>query len=152
MADLGDMPDIAWKAFGLFTKAHVAVYKATGGRIGHRFVEGSPVCLVEHVGAKSGTHRTSPLIYGRDGEAIVIVASKGGVPSHPAWYHNLMANPETEVQVKSEHRKVRAREATEAERHRLWPKMDEIYSDYAAYRESAAKADRVIPILLLEPR
>lgn len=140
---------LGWKAFGAFTKLHVASYKATGGRIGHRFLRGAPVCLVEHVGRKSGEHRTTPLIYARDGEAVAIVASKGGAPSHPAWYHNLMASPETHVQVRGERWPVRAREATSTERGRLWPELEEVWPDYATYRE---KTDREIPILLLEPR
>ena len=77
--------------------------------------------LLDHVGAKSGTRRTSPLLYFKDGDDLVVVASKGGFPKHPAWYHNLMANPDTEVQVGSEHRRVHARVATAEERKRLWP-------------------------------
>ena len=77
--------------------------------------------LLDHVGAKSGTKRTSPLLYFKDGDDLVIVASKGGFPKHPAWYHNLMANPDTEVQVGSEHRAVHARVANAEERERLWP-------------------------------
>lgn len=137
------------KAFGVFTKLHVATYKASGGRIGHRFLRGAPVCLVEHIGRKSGEHRTTPLIYAEDGEMIVIVASKGGAAKHPAWFHNLMAEPETTVQVKADRWPVRAREATAPERGRLWPELEEIWPDYATYRE---KTDREIPIVLLEPR
>ena len=82
--------------------AHTALYKATGGRLGHT-IPGVPgkMLLLDHVGAKSGTERTSPLLYVRDGEDLVVVASKGGFPKNPAWYHNLMANPDTTVQVGS---------------------------------------------------
>ena len=85
--------------------AHTFLYQGTGGRLGHT-IPGVPgkMLLLDHVGAKSGTKRTSPLLYVRDGEDLVIVASKGGFPKHPAWFHNLMANPDTTVQVGSEHR------------------------------------------------
>ena len=84
--------------------AHTFLYQRTGGRLGHT-IPGVPgkMLLLDHVGAKSGTKRTSPLLYVRDGEDLVIVASKGGFPKHPAWYHNLMANPDTTVQVRREH-------------------------------------------------
>ena len=82
---------------------HTFLYRRTGGRLGHT-IPGVPgkMLLLDHVGAKSGTKRTSPLLYVRDGEDLIIVASKGGFPKHPAWYHNLMANPDTTVQVKGE--------------------------------------------------
>ncbi|MET0558999.1 MAG: nitroreductase/quinone reductase family protein, partial [Solirubrobacterales bacterium] len=85
--------------------AHTFLYKRTGGRIGHT-IPGVPgkMLLLDHVGAKSGTKRTSPLLYVRDGEDLVIVASKGGFPKNPAWYHNLLANPDTIVQIGSERR------------------------------------------------
>ena len=143
------MQKLAWRAFDLFTKAHVAAYKATGGRIGRKFFKGAPVCLVDHVGRKSGRQRTTPLIYVRDGDAVVIVASKGGARSHPAWWINLRANPETTVQVDAERWPVRAREADDAERERLWPRLTEVWPDYDAYRE---KTERKIPVILLERR
>ena len=77
--------------------------------------------LLDHVGAKSGKRRTSPLLYFRDGENVVIVASKGGYPKNPAWFHNLMANPDTTAQIGRERRAVHARVATPEERERLWP-------------------------------
>lgn len=79
----------------------------------------------------------------------MIVASKGGYPKHPAWFHNLKANPDTTVQVGREKRAVRARVATAAERERLWPKLVEMYRDYAAYQR---RADREIPLVILERR
>jgi deazaflavin-dependent oxidoreductase (nitroreductase family) len=106
--------------------------------------------LLDHVGAKSGTRRTSPLLYFRDGEDVVIVASKGGFPQHPAWYHNLMANPDTTVQVGSEKLKVRARRATPQERERLWPVALKQYRGYADYQ--ARSKGRKIPLVILEPR
>ncbi|MEA2390408.1 MAG: hypothetical protein QOK31_517, partial [Solirubrobacteraceae bacterium] len=77
------------------------------------------------------------------------VASKGGNPKHPGWYHNLKANPETTAQIGSEVREVRAREATAAEHKRLWPKAVEVYGGYTGYQE---RTDRKIPLVILEPR
>jgi len=106
--------------------------------------------LLDHVGAKSGTKRTVPLLYFPDGESVVIVASKGGFPKHPAWYHNLIANPDTEVQIGDERRQVHARVATPEERERLWP---EAVRMYGGYREYAARSKgREIPLVVLEPR
>ena len=108
------------------------------------------MALVDHRGAKTGTARTSPLMYYRDGEAIAVVASKAGQPTNPAWFHNLMANPETTVQIGADVRSVRARLATDEERERLWLEFVAVYPGYEAYRERAHP--RIIPIVLLEPR
>ncbi len=130
--------------------AHTFLYRRTGGRLGHSVpgVRGK-MLLLDHVGAKSGTKRTSPLLYAADGNDLVIVASKGGFPKHPAWFHNLKANPDTTVQVGSERRAVRARVANDEERKRLWPLVDREYAGYANYR---ARAGREIPLVVLEPR
>lgn len=130
---------------------HTLAYRATGGRIGHVIpgVRGR-MLLLEHVGAKSGTRRTSPLLYFADGEDVVIVASKGGFPKHPAWFHNLRANPDTTVQIGSERRPVHARVATEAERERLWPEALRSYRGYADYQRRSK--GREIPLVILEPR
>lgn len=128
---------------------HAAIYRLSGGRIGHRIPGVPPTLLLHHVGAKSGTHRINPLAYLRDGENLVIVASKGGSPRHPAWYHNLRANPDTTVQVGTERRPVHARVASAAERERLWPKVLELYSGYANYQE---RTRREIPLVILAPR
>ncbi len=103
-----DAADRLWPVLNRLMKGHTAVYRATGGLVGHRFPGAPPMLLLDHVGAKSGTRRTTPLVYVDDGEDIVIVASKGGHPKHPAWYHNLRAHPETTVQVGSKRRAVRA--------------------------------------------
>jgi deazaflavin-dependent oxidoreductase (nitroreductase family) len=105
--------------------------------------------LLDHVGAKSGTKRTTPLVYVDDSPDVVLVASKGGHPRHPAWYHNLLANPDTTVQVGAARRAVHARVATAEERKRLWPKAVETYSGYRGYQE---RTDREIPLIILEPR
>jgi deazaflavin-dependent oxidoreductase (nitroreductase family) len=136
-----------WWFWERFTDLHTVVYKASHGRIGGS-AYGVPVVLVESVGRKSGKHRTHPLLCGEDGDNLVIVASKGGTDRHPAWYFNLMANPETTAWWKGERRSVRAREATDAEHERLWPMMVDAYSEYANYQR---RTDRKIPILILEP-
>jgi deazaflavin-dependent oxidoreductase (nitroreductase family) len=104
--------------------------------------------LLDHVGARSGTLRTTPLLYVPDGENLVIVASKGGFPKHPAWFHNLRANPVTYAQVGAERRRVRARPATAAERPRLWELAVAVWPGYEDYR---ARTDRKIPLVVLEP-
>jgi F420H(2)-dependent quinone reductase len=130
---------------------HTWLYRATGGRLGHTIPGvGGRMLLLEHVGAKSGTKRTSPLLYFPDDEDLVIVASKGGYPKHPAWYHNLMANPDTEVQVGRERRRVHARTATAEERERLWPRAVKSYHGYADYQ--VRSKGREIPLVILEPR
>ncbi|HEX4306120.1 MAG TPA: nitroreductase family deazaflavin-dependent oxidoreductase [Solirubrobacterales bacterium] len=134
------------------TRLHVAAYRRSGGKLGGS-LPGWPeakVALVDHRGARTGAPRTSPVMYHRDGEAIAVVASKAGQPTNPAWFHNLMANPETTLQIGEEVRPVRARLATQAEGERLWPEFDAFYPGYAAFRERARP--RVIPIVLLEPR
>jgi deazaflavin-dependent oxidoreductase (nitroreductase family) len=108
------------------------------------------MCLLDHVGAKSGTKRTTPLLYVRDGEDVVLVASKGGFPKHPAWLHNLKANPETTVQVGGDRLEVRARVATAEERKRLWPMAEAAWPGFRTYQ--ARSQGREIPMVVLEPR
>jgi len=129
---------------------HTFLYRRTGGRLGHSVpgVRGK-VLLLDHVGAKSGVKRTSPLLYVEDGKDVVIVASKGGFPKHPAWYHNLLANPDTTVQIGAELRQVHARVATPEERERLWALAVQAYRGYEDYR---TRTDRQIPLVVLEPR
>jgi F420H(2)-dependent quinone reductase len=134
------------------TKLHVAVYRRTGGRIGGH-LPGWPevrILLVDHTGARSGAKRTSPLMYHEDGDAVAVVASKAGQPTHPAWFHNLKANPDTTIQIGSVVREVRARVATDAERDRLWPQFVALYPGYDFYQRHAK--GRKIPIVILDPR
>lgn len=128
---------------------HTVAYRATGGLIGHRIPGGPSTLLLEHVGAKSGVKRTSPLLYVGDGKNVVVVASKGGYPKHPGWFHNLQANPDTTIQVGSERRLVHARLAEADERARLWRKAVDSYSGYTGYQE---RTPREIPLVVLEPR
>jgi F420H(2)-dependent quinone reductase len=143
--------DLQWAIFNRLTDVHVGAYKLTGGRIGSRIPWGERgnMLLLEHVGAKSGKHRTIPLLYVDDGDDIVIVASKGGSHKHPAWFHNLMANPATRVQVGSEKRDVVARKASKREKKRLWPRVVDIWPSYEGYQ---ARTKREIPLVILSPR
>ena len=141
--------DRAWPVLRRLMGGHTAIYRATRGRVGHRFPGSPPMLLLDHVGAKSGERRTTPLVYVQDGEDLVLVASKGGNPKNPAWFHNLRANPDTTVQVGPERRAVQARVADPDERARLWPKAVATYSGYRGYQE---RTDREIPLVVLEPR
>ena len=147
--DYLSLADNSWPLLRRLMSGHTAVYRASAGLIGHRFPGTPPMLLLDHVGAKSGRKRTSPLAYGVDGEDLVLVASKGGYPRNPAWFHNLAANPETTVQVGSRRRNVRARVASKAERARLWKLMVGVYGGYEDYRR---RTRREIPLIVLEPR
>jgi len=141
--------DRLWPVLNRLMKGHAAVYRASGGRIGHRVPGAPPMLLLDHVGARSAVRRTTPLVYVRDGEDVVMVASKGGHPRHPAWYHNLRAHPDTTVQIGSEHRPVHARVADPRERERLWPLAVSTYGGYEGYRRRTA---REIPLVVLQRR
>jgi deazaflavin-dependent oxidoreductase (nitroreductase family) len=143
------LADRSWPVLRRLMGGHVAVYRLTGGLVGHRFPGSPPMLLLDHVGARSGTRRTSPLVYVRDGEDVVIVASKGGHSKNPAWFHNVMANPDTTVQIGSRRMPVHARLADPAERERLWPMAVEVYGGYEQYRR---RTEREIPLVILEPR
>jgi deazaflavin-dependent oxidoreductase (nitroreductase family) len=144
-----DWVERSWPLLRRLMGGHSALYRASHGLIGHRFPGMPPALLLDHVGAKSGSKRTSPLVYMRDGENIVLTASKGGHPRNPAWFHNLLANPDTTVQIGSSHRAVHARVAKPQERKRLWPKVVLLYSGYADYQR---RTEREIPLVILEPR
>jgi deazaflavin-dependent oxidoreductase (nitroreductase family) len=128
---------------------HVSLYRATRGAIGHRVPFAPPMLLLDHVGAKSGRRRTSPLAYVRDGDDHVVVASKGGHPRNPAWFHNLRANPDTTIQVGSARLAVRARVATPDEHERLWPRAVAAWGPFESYQR---RTRRQIPLVILEPR
>ncbi len=138
------------------SKIQVRIFKATNGRLGSTWRIGAgwkkpvPVLLLEHVGRRSGTTYTTPLLYLKDGPDVVVVASQGGLPTNPQWFANLTAAPDTRIHLKGEaDRPVRARTATPDERERLWPLLVELYDDFTAYQ---ARTQRTIPVLVLEPR
>ena len=125
---------------------HARRYMETGGRDGHIW-EGVPTLLLTTTGRRSGASRSTPLIYGRDGDRYLVVASRGGAPEHPGWYQNLAAHPEIQVQVMADRFKARARTATSAERPALWKTMAAIWP---AYDEYQARTAREIPVVIIE--
>ena len=147
--DYLSLADRSWPVLNRLMKLHAVAYRATNGRIGHRIPGAPKMLLLDHVGAKSGRKRTSPLVYALDGDNVILIASKGGHPRNPAWFHNLMANPETAVQIGRERRQVRARKATAEERPRLWDAAVKVYRGYKQYQR---RTDREIPLIVLEPR
>ena len=125
---------------------HMKRYLATGGQDGHQW-EGVTTLLLTTKGRHSGEWRTTPLIYGRDGDRYLVVASRGGAPKHPNWYENLAANPEVFVQVMADRFKARARTATPAEKPALWKSMAAIWPPYNDYQQ---RTTRAIPVVILE--
>jgi deazaflavin-dependent oxidoreductase (nitroreductase family) len=130
----------------LYGEEHVRRYRETDGEVGYIW-RGVPTLILTTVGRRSGDQRAKPLIFGQDGDACVVVASKGGAPQHPAWYLNLVEHPEVEVQVKGDRFRARARTAVADERERLWRLMTGIWPDYDEYQQ---KTDRQIPVVVLE--
>ncbi len=140
---------LQWKLVNVATAAHVAVYRATGGRLPPgRLGSSATIALVDHVGRKSGKRRTTPLLYIADGDDVVIVASKGGSHKHPAWWLNLREMDETEIQVGPERRRVTVRQADREEKARLWPRLVEVWPDYERYQR---RTEREIPLAVLSP-
>ena len=142
-----DLSGPARMALKLGSGAHAGVYRATGGKLFGRMGK-SPILLLNTVGRKSGKKRTSPLLYVMDGEDFVIIASKGGAPTHPDWYLNLRNDPEATVEIGDREVRVRAEEADPQEKARLWRKMVEMYPTYDDYQK---KTEREIPLLILHP-
>jgi F420H(2)-dependent quinone reductase len=136
-----------WRIWHQYTRAQVIVYRLTRGRLWGDY-RGAPVLLLHHRGRKSGKERVSPLLCLADGDDLVVVGSKGGSHKHPAWFLNLREMPETTVEVGAEKRRVRVRVASAEERAKLWPRVVELYSDYADYQ---ARTEREIPLIVLSP-
>ena len=143
------LTDRSWPVLGRLTRVHTALYRATGGRIGHRVPRAPLVLLLDHVGARTGTRRTTPLAYMPSGENFVVVGSKSGHPNDPAWVHNLRTHPDTEIQVGPDRIRVRARQADAAERQRLWPQAVRYNPIWGRYQR---RTQRVIPLIVLERR
>ncbi|MBY0278894.1 nitroreductase family deazaflavin-dependent oxidoreductase [Candidatus Binatia bacterium] len=137
------MPD-----FSLFGDEHVRQYEATGGKVGHDW-NGTSCLILRVKGRKTGKLRKYPLIYGRDGEDWVLVASKGGAPENPGWYDNLVANPDCEIQVWDEVIPVVASTGSAEDKKRVWPAMTAQWPDYDKYQ---AGTPREIPVVLLRRR
>jgi deazaflavin-dependent oxidoreductase (nitroreductase family) len=141
------VPNIRW-LLALITSVHRFLYRLFDGRFVAR-AGSARILLLTHVGRKSGRTRVTPLLYVPDGERWVIVGSNAGDDRDPAWWGNLQANPECEIQIRGEHHAVKARRASTEESRRLWPDLDASYPYYPAYRE---RTSREIPIVVLEPR
>lgn len=139
------MPWVQQLAMRAFIAGHTALYRLTSGRIGGKVV-GLPVLLLTTTGRKSGLRRTVPLVFFEDGERLVVIASKGGDPRDPIWWLNLQKNPEAEVQVGAEHRRMRARLASPDERARLWPRAKHENPRYAGYEKRTARELSLIHI------
>ena len=131
----------------LFGQEHVRRYQETDGEVGYLW-NGAPIALLTTTGRRTGDPTTTPLIFGRDGDNVVLIASQGGAPEHPGWYRNLAKQPEVELQVKGDHLRGRARTAAGDERERLWRQMAEIWPHYDEY---ATRTEREIPVVVVEP-
>lgn len=131
-----------------FNTAIIEEFRANGGKVGGGF-EGAPMVLLHHKGAKTGTERVAPLVYQADGDRYVVFASKAGAPTHPDWFRNLVANPETTIEVGTETVAVRARVAEGDERERIWTKQKQLMPGFAEYEEKT-RGIREIPVVILE--
>jgi len=129
--------------------ANTWLYRVSRGRLGGRFLYGAPVFLLITKGRRSGQERTAPLLYLRDGERYVVVASKGGMSHHPLWFRNLESNPAVTIEIEGKRIAAQARQASTTEKAELWPKLVEMYPPYASYQ---ARTERDIPVVLVEPR
>jgi deazaflavin-dependent oxidoreductase (nitroreductase family) len=131
------------------TRAHARLYRLTGGRFLPRWAERMPVISLTTTGRKSGKPRSTPVVYVEDGDRLAVMPSNAGSDATPAWWLNLQANPDAEVQRGNERWRVRARRATPEEAERLWPRMRESYSGFEEYQTFT---EREQPIVLLEQR
>lgn len=130
----------------LMTLINVVVYKASGGRWMNEF-GGRPICLVEMTGAISGARKTIPLMYVPHEKGVILVASLGGAPKNPAWYYNLVANPDVQIIQGGKTRSLTARQVDEVEKAELWPTC---VAHYPPYQEYQGRTDRNIPVFLCE--
>jgi len=135
-------PDLA-----LVGDEHIRRYRETGGEVGYLW-NGVPALLLTTTGRRTGEPRTSALIFGRDGDDYLVIASMGGAPRHPQWYLNITEHPEAEVQVRDEHVHVVARTASAEEKPRLWRIMAGIWPNYDVYQ---TRTQRDIPVVVLSP-
>ena len=143
MSDAGyRQPDLT-----LLGEEHVRRYQETNGEVGYLW-NGVPTLLITTTGRKTGLARTTPLIFSRDGDDYVVVASKGGAPSHPNWYVNLTDKPDAEIQVLGEHLRVRARTASPEDKARLWRIVTAQWPNYDVYQ---SRTEREIPVVVLTP-
>ncbi|MDG2048236.1 MAG: nitroreductase/quinone reductase family protein [Halioglobus sp.] len=126
-----------------------AVYELTGGRLWNTFL-GGPVAVLTTVGRKTGTVRKVPLLFLKHGDNVVMTASKGGMSKLPIWYHNVVAANTVDIQIGTEKKTYRMREANVEEEATLWPLLEVMYPDYKEYR-ARTEGVRTIPVLIFEP-
>jgi F420H(2)-dependent quinone reductase len=138
-------------AFVKILEVHQAIYERSGGLFGHRLFFGMPSLLLRTVGRKTGEERTSALIYGKDGDEYLVVASKGGHPRPPGWWHNLNAKPECEIQIGRKKLKVVARSVFPGDPgyDRMWKTMNNI--NHGTYEKYQEKTKRQIAVVALRP-
>jgi deazaflavin-dependent oxidoreductase (nitroreductase family) len=139
---------VTWYLVHVGNKIDPYLMRATGGRVKSSI--NAPTVLLTHTGAKTGRKRTTPLAYFTEGDDVVLIASRGGSVHHPAWYHNVLANPEVELWSKGQGGRYRARVATGEERERLWDLATTLYPGFARYQERAG--NRTIPVIVCTPR
>jgi deazaflavin-dependent oxidoreductase (nitroreductase family) len=139
-----------WMALNVGNKIDPHLMRVSRGLL--KLPSGTPTVLLTHFGAKSGTKRSTPLVYFTDGANVVLIASQTGRPKHPGWYHNLKANPDIELWAGGRGGGYRAREAEGAERDRLWKSATQLYPGYDDYQRKADAAGRRIPVIVCEPR
>lgn len=130
------------------TKLNVAIFRLTKGRVMNKFIGGYPVCIVTTKGAKSGKIRRIALIHLPHGDNKLLVASQGGMPKNPVWFHNIVANPEIQIMVGGSEKPYRARQVSDTEKAELWPHLLSLYPDFDEYQ---ARTDRNIPVFSCEP-
>jgi len=133
--------------FATFNRNLIDHFRANGGEIKEGIFKGAPILLLTTKGAKSGTTYTTPLVYTRDGDRLVIIASKGGAPTNPAWYHNLVANPTVTIEVGPEKYEANALVAQDGERDRLFDAQAALMPNFAEYQRNTT---RLIPVVVLE--
>jgi deazaflavin-dependent oxidoreductase (nitroreductase family) len=141
------MPDYTQPDLTLLGDDHIRAYRESGGEVGYLW-NGVPTLLLTTTGRRTGRERTSALIFARAGDDYLIVASKGGMPSHPMWYLNLQANPQAKIQVKADELAVVAHTASADEKPRLWKIVTDIWPNYDVYQ---SRTDRDIPVVVLTP-
>jgi F420H(2)-dependent quinone reductase len=131
----------------LISKLNVLLYRLSGGKIMGK-MSGTPICLVTMTGRKSGRKITLPLMYNPNGDTVILVASLGGAPKSPVWYHNLVANPLVEIQIGSKRRKMSVKQASPEEKKALWPAIVANFPNYELYQE---RTERDIPVMICSP-
>lgn len=139
---------LRWSAYKLVTRFNVWIYRRSDGRVGGRF-DDAPICILHHRGAKTGAARETPLVFCGEGDNVILIASMGGQPRHPAWFHNLRAHSEIEIERDGRRAPMTARVTDGDERERLWQLMLTVWPTYDVYQ---SRTDRVIPVILCAPR